>query len=107
MGLIDLFWQSRITYPILFDSIKAYKEMAASQNVLASCNGCRRDSCNKGNKALYKSDIQLEYALLVIVAMQYLSEKLSDWIDGMKEAKVTIEETKDCDAELERGYAIK
>jgi hypothetical protein len=32
--------------------------------------------------------------MLVIVAMQYLSEKLSDWIDGMKEAKVTIEETK-------------
>lgn len=32
--------------------------------------------------------------MLVIVAMQYLSEKLADWIDGMKETKTAIDETK-------------
>lgn len=84
--------------PILFDSIKAYKEMAASQNAAAVAShamAAGEIAATKATKALIKAIFSWNTLLmLVIVAMQYLSEKLSDWIDGMKEAKVTIEETK-------------
>lgn len=84
--------------PILFDSIKAYKEMAASQNAAAVAShamAAGERAATKATKALIKAIFSWNTLLmLVIVAMQYLSEKLSDWIDSMKEAKVTIEETK-------------
>ena len=111
---------------MLFDSIKAYREMAQGQQEVnaemmdVSVSGAEAATATTqmatsqqaagvaghamaagataaatATKALIKALFSWNTLLmLVIVAMQYLSEKLSDWIDGMKEAKVTIEETK-------------